>query len=142
MKKSIHSVLMLLLTLLFIGCNIPKDPNETYEKAKKSSLKVGIVPLGDSILKQKEKEFITDFANEESMEVQFTSVNETEMVKKIEEYELDMGLGGFEKKTNWKSKVGMSKPYDGTHVIFIPRGENRLLSHLENFIKKNRKKWN
>jgi hypothetical protein len=52
---------------------------------------------------------------------------------------MDVVLGGFEKKSNWKTQVGLTKPYDGKHVLFIPRGENRLLYQLEKFIIQNQK---
>jgi hypothetical protein len=131
---------MLLLLVLFFGaCNFPKDPNNSYENAKISSLRVGIVSKTDSTTTSFEKKLVANFAEQEKMQTQFTTDNETELVKKLENYQLDIVLGGFEKKSNWKTKVGMTKPYDGKHVLFIPRGENRLLYQLEKFLDKNQK---
>jgi hypothetical protein len=121
------------------SCNFPKDPNNSFKNAKKSSLRIGVVPKIDSTTISFEKKFIEQFAKKENLQTQFISENETTLVKKLENFELDIVLGGFEKKSNWKSKVGMTKPYDGKHVLFIPRGENRLLFQLEEFIEKNQK---
>ncbi len=128
---------MLLLYIFFCSaCNFPKDPENSYEKAKKSALRVGIVSKADTARINFEKNLISNFAEQENLQTQFTVDNETELVKNLEKYQLDVVLGGFEKSSNWKTRVGMTKPYDSTHVFFIPRGENRLLYQLENFIHK------
>ncbi len=139
MRKFTHFGILMMLVFLFNACSFPKDPNNSFENAKKSSLRVGIVPNTDSITTSFEKNFVENFAKKEGMQTQFIADNETELVKKLENYQLDIVLGGFEKKSNWKKKVGMTKPYDDKHVLFIPRGENRLLFHLEKFITKNKK---
>lgn len=139
MWKFTHFGVLLLLVFFCGACNFPKDPNNSYENAKKSSLRVGIVPKTDSINTSFEKNLITDFAEQEGLKASFFTDNESELVKKLENYQLDIVLGGFEKKSNWKTKVGMTKPYDDKHVLFIPRGENRLLFQLEKFIQKNKK---
>jgi ABC-type phosphate/phosphonate transport system substrate-binding protein len=139
MRKFKHFGMLLLLVFFCGACNIPKDPNNSYENAKKSSLRVGIVSKKDSTTTSFEKNLVANFAEQEKMQTQFTIDNETELVKKLENYQLDIVLGGFEKKSNWKTQVGMTKPYDGKHVLFIPRGENRLLYQLEKFIIQNQK---
>ncbi len=100
---------LLLLAFFCSSCNFPKDPKNSFENAKKSSLHVGIVPKTDSTITAFEKNFVKNFAKEEGMQIQFITDNETELVKKLENYQLDIVLGGFEKKSNWKTKVGMTK---------------------------------
>ncbi|HBL80311.1 MAG TPA: hypothetical protein DDZ79_10500 [Aequorivita sp.] len=139
MLKFLRFGILLLCVFFFSACNFPKDPKNSYENAKKSFLRVGVVSKTDSIQTSFEKNLIQNFAEQENMQTQFITDNETELVKKLEKYQLDVVLGGFKKKSNWKSKVGMTKPYDSIHVFFIPRGENRLLFHLENFIHKHKK---
>ncbi len=139
MRNFKHFGMLLLLVLFFGACNFPKDPNNSYENAKISSLRVGIVSKTDSTTTSFEKKLVANFAEQEKMQTQFTTDNETELVKKLENYQLDIVLGGFEKKSNWKTKVGMTKPYGDNHVLFIPRGENRLLYQLEKFLDKNQK---
>lgn len=139
MLKFLRFGILLLCVFFFGACNFPKDPKNSYENAKKSSLRVGVVSKTDSTQTSFEKNLIRNFAEQRNMQTQFITDNETELVKKLEKYQLDVVLGGFKKKSNWKSKVGMTKPYDSKHVFFIPRGENRLLFQLEKFIEKNKK---
>lgn len=127
------------LLLFLSACNIPKDPNDSYKKAKENALKIGVVTEADSTSVLKEKNMIESFADNEGLQTQYYDGTETELVKQLEEFKLDIVMGGFEKKSVWKKKVGMTKPYDSTHVFFIPKGENRLLYQLETFIHKTKK---
>lgn len=138
MRIFTHFGILMMFVFLCNACSFPKDPNNSFENAKKFSLRIGIIPNTDSITTSFEKNLVEDFAKEEGMQIQFITANETELVKKLENYQLDIVLGGFEKKSNWKTKVGMTKPYDDKHVLFIPRGENRLLFQLEKFITQNK----
>ena len=67
------------------------------------------------------------------MKYKLETGNETDLVHKLEVYKLDMVIGGFEKKSVWKKKVAVTKPYDSNHVFFVPKGENRLLYEVEKF---------
>ncbi len=136
----IHLFGKLLLLLFFCNaCTFPKDPNNSYNKAKTTFLRVGIVSQIDSTKIAREKQLLQTFADGEGMQTKFVTNNETALIKKLEKYELDIVMGGFEKKSNWHTKVGMTSPYDSTHVFFIPKGENRLLFQLERFITNNKK---
>lgn len=116
---------------------MPKDPGNSWDNAKKNSLRVGMVLLKDSDnekLLNTEKKIVEGFANTNHLEVSYQEGSESGLTKMLEEHKLDILIGGFEKKSNWKTVVGMTKPYDSTHVIFIPKGENELLYHLEEYI--------
>lgn len=133
-----HSLILIFL-ILFYNCNIPKDPNDSWQNAKRNALRVGVVILNDENSQkmevlEKEKSMVEEFAQINNLKIKSKQASETELTKLLEEYKLDIMIGGFEKKSNWKKVVGMTTPYDSTHVFFIPKGENKLLFHLEKFI--------
>jgi len=129
--------------LLFASCNLPKDPNSSWQKAQKEGLKVGVVDnppftnTASDSFSGNEIEIINKFASSNKIEVSFLKGNESDLIEKLEKFELDMVIGGFNKKTVWSKKAGLSRPYDKEHVFLVPKGENKLLVKLEEYIHKN-----
>lgn len=138
--KSIYMYKMsIIVFFLAASCNVPKDSRDSFESVKSDVLKVGVVnnppfssfeqePKGSEVL------MIRDFSNQENVEIQFIKGSESDLVKKLEQADIHVLLGGFEKNTIWKEKSGQTIPYDGEHVWLIPKGENKLLFKLEEFI--------
>tara|TARA_R110002020_G_scaffold86292_14_gene212658 strand:- start:305 stop:760 length:456 start_codon:yes stop_codon:yes gene_type:complete len=131
--------------LLLTSCNIPRDPNKSWEQAKNNSLRIGIVNKKPSALKQKDSislseiQFIRDFSKEYNLKTTFTEDNESALVEKLENFELDLVLGDFKKNTIWKAKAGPIKSFDDKHVILVAQGENKLVYKLEEYIHKIKK---
>lgn len=131
--------------LLFSSCNIPRDPNKSWEQAKKDSLRVGIVNKKSSSavhsdsLNLSERQFIKEFSKKNNLKTTFIEGSETDLIKKLEKFELDILLGEFDKKTIWKSRAGPIKSYDSKHVFLVPQGENKLVYKLEKYIYKIKK---
>ena len=139
MNMLVHRIykLLVITSLLFISCNIPKDPHHSWQNAQNNGLKVGMVSQMDvkkKSLLQTEKAWMEDFAKENNMEILFIENNETDLIERLKNYNIEIMIGAFEKKSIWKKEVGMTLPYDGKHVMFIPKGENELLYHLEKFL--------
>ncbi|TDN94942.1 amino acid ABC transporter substrate-binding protein (PAAT family) [Salegentibacter sp. 24] len=133
--------IVFILSLLFLGaCTFPQDPQHSFKEAKKEDLLVGITINPPFTIKEKDSFFgkevrlIRKFAESENLSIQFMEGSESELVKKLEKFKLHLVIGGFEKKTIWKKKAGLSAPYDQKHVIMVPKGENRLLQKVETFI--------
>lgn len=128
------------LFLCLTSCVFPKDPENSFETARRESLQVGVVSnppfskVEDGVFSGTEVRMIQEFAEKERLEISFTAGSESELVKQLENFEKHIVVGGFAKKTIWKKKAGMTAPYDKKHVFLIPKGENRLLDHLEDFI--------
>ncbi|PKD16190.1 hypothetical protein APR41_10410 [Salegentibacter salinarum] len=132
--------ILVVFLILFMACDFPKDPENSYQQAESGHLLVGITinppftqKTEDSLF-GKEVSFIKEFAEENKLKVEFMEGSESELIKKIEKFKLHLIIGGFDKKTHWKKKVGLSAPYDQKHVIIVPKGENKLLQKLETFI--------
>jgi len=129
----VFSVAVLLLT----ACNIPQDPHDSWVKAKNNNLKVGIVASPskeDSTIVKHERKLIEAFAAENNLQILYLEQSETDLVDQLKQYKIDVMLGAFDKNSIWKKEVGMTRPYDKEHVIFIPKGENKLVFQLENFL--------
>ena len=130
----------LLLFLCLASCVFPQDPEDSYEEARTDKLLVGVVEnppyakVEDSIFSGSEIEMLRKFAEKEGLKVSFEEGSESKLVEKLGAFEIHIVAGGFTKKTIWKKKAGTTVPYDKEHVFFIPKGENRLLKHLEHFI--------
>lgn len=132
--------LLIILCLILSGCTFPKDPENSFERAQRDGLKVGVVKnppfttVSGEAFGGSEIEFLRNFAQKEHLQIDFVEGSESDLIKDLEKYRLHLVVGGFTQKTIWKKKAGLSAPYDDKHVLLIPKGENRLLERLEAFI--------
>jgi membrane-bound lytic murein transglycosylase MltF len=125
----------------FASCSFPKDPENSYATAKSSGLKVGYVhhpPFSFKVSGEpagSEVEMINEFADEQGFEVHYVYGTESELIKKMENYNLHIMVGGFKKNTMWKERAGLSTTYtDNDNCILVARGENKLLYELETYL--------
>jgi hypothetical protein len=139
----------LLLPFLFLAfaCNdFPRDPGHSFEEAKNSGLQVGVAinppftEYDEGNFSGSEIEIVEAFAEEKNLDVQYTMASESELIKMLEKHEMHLLIGGFDKKTLWNKKTGLSIAYDKKHVILVAKGENKLLFELEGFLFKYIKK--
>lgn len=132
--------LFLWITISFLGCDYPKDPEHSFEEARDEHLKVGVAinpPYTNNIndtLTGTEINLLEEFARQHNLQIQYTIDSESNLIKKLENYEIHLIAGGFDKKTIWKKKAGLSAPYNKKEVFLVARGENKLLQNLETFI--------
>ena len=140
---------ILVITALFslFSCTYPQDPENSFEEAQQKTLLVGAVEnppyvkLEGQAFSGSEIEKIRDFAEQNDLDIEFIKGSESELVDRLEKFELHVVVGGFKKKTIWKKKAGLTASYDDqNHVFLIPKGENKLLENLEKFIFENKKK--
>ncbi len=140
MKQDFRA-LFLIIILVTYSCNIPRDPENSWENIKSDGLNVGVIinpPYTfqkNSTFAGSEIELIKNFAKHHDIQITYESGNETDLIEKLENYEIDILLGGFTEKSIWTKKVGLTTPYDKEyHVLLIPKGENKYLHFLESFI--------
>lgn len=123
-----------------MACNTQKKPDNTWERIQKDGLAVGLVNNPPFVktytdkIEGTEVELIENFAKKNGLKVRYRKDDVTNLVKRLEQGKLDLVIGGFEKDTPWKTKTTITRPYDREHVLLIPRNENTLLSHLEEFL--------
>lgn len=131
---------LIAMSCLFLCCNFPRDPDESWEKARNYGLKVGLVnhpPFSQMVndtAKGSEVKAMESFADAKGLAIYFIPGSESQLIKHLETGDIQLLIGGFEKKTLWKRKAGTTRPYDKEHVILLRQGENRLLFELEGFL--------
>ncbi|TVZ28517.1 extracellular solute-binding protein (family 3) [Gillisia sp. Hel_I_86] len=140
-KYILQNFYLFILLIFQFSCNIPKDQENTWENIQKDGLHIGVNSnppytfQKDSSYTGSEIELIQAFADKHKLKLTYEPGNETDLIDKLENYKIDILVGGFTKKTVWKEKVGLTAPYDkGGHVILIAKGENKLLYFLESFL--------
>lgn len=145
-KLVLMRLFIIIICAVLVGCTFPRDPENSYEEAKKSTLRIGLVKNPPYVITQGEEpsgsevRMLRNFAKKEGLQIEFMAGSETQLINKLHKFDLHIVAGGFDKKTLWKKKAGLSAPYDGKHIFLIPKGENRLLEHLERFIFNQKKK--
>lgn len=149
------TTLAALAALLAGGCGleVPSDPDGTLDRVRSTGeLRVGVSPHPPfTTLPEQpggdpggtEVELVEGFAQEQGAEPVYVVHGEEELVRLLQEGELDVMVGGLTSKTPWgKKHVATTRPYlttreddkDVKHVIATVRGENALLSALERYL--------
>ena len=124
------------------GLSIPTDPDGTLDRVRTDGvLRVGASPrpgwveLPDSgPPRGREADLVTGFADHLGAEVEWTVSGEAHLVTLLEDGSIDLAVGGFTQDNAWVDKVGLTRPYTGTHVVMVPMGENALQSDLERWL--------
>ena len=146
MFLDVRTIATALLSFLSAACNIPKDPEGTSERiASTHELRVGITdnPPWVSATQGEpagiEAELVRKFAESVQADVLWTTGSESMLVEALKRRELDVVIGGFEKRTQWSSQAGITQPFakdaDGKkHVFLAAPGENGFILNLDRFL--------
>lgn len=122
------------------ACTIPQDSSYSWQKATVEELSIGVIDNPPFAYKSNSKwegieiDLIKKFAAMYGLDVSFTQANETQLFKDLKNYKYQIVLGGIEEQSIWKKEVALTLAYDSVHVMAIPKGENELLFHLENYL--------
>lgn len=147
-------VAALVSALVLTGCGvqIPADPDGTLDAVRASGeLTVGVSPnppfttlpqTPDGRPGGTEVELVTGFAESLGAEPVWVVGGEQELVRQLEEGEIQVLIGGLTEKNPHLRKTGTTRPYVTTpehgtqvkHVMAVVPGENALLSALERFL--------
>ena len=109
----------LIPVVLFWGCNYPKDPNNTLEKIKHRTIRVGIsespqlceYSIGNNEPTGVEVELIKGYAQSIDAKIEWIKGSQEQIVDLIKEYEVDVAIGGYSKNSAFKTHVGLTRPY-------------------------------
>jgi polar amino acid transport system substrate-binding protein len=152
---------MLLAVCLAAGCGLPRDPEGTTDRVRNGVLRVGVmhdpphVEIGGDPpeFSGVEVEFVQQFAAELDAKVEWQIAGESELMKALQNYELDLVVGGLTESSAWHKHVGFTRPYrkepassrsrsdslwkkEIRHVVAVPPGENAWLLTLERFLRR------
>lgn len=137
-----------LLTLLVLaGCGLPKDPDSTLARIDQEHVMVvGVAPappqveVHGGVPTGPEADLASNFAATRGAHVKWVVASQEELVKQLEEGQVDLMVGGLTSKSPFKSKVGLTRAYSEEvddhgervkRVVAAPLGENALVTELE-----------
>lgn len=133
--------------LLLAGCGVtwppevPTDPDGTLDRVRAdgvvrvgASPRPGWVEVGDGDPTGPEPRLVEAFAEDLGADVEWTVTGEEDLVRLLEEGQIDLAVGGFTDKNAWVDKVGLTRAYTGAHVMMVPMGENAWQSRLERWL--------
>lgn len=143
--------LVSVLSLCGCGLTIPSDPSGTLDAVRGGVLRAGVSPNApfvdvtgvDEEPTGTEVEAIEAFADHLDADVEWTIGSEEELVRDLEDGELDLVAGGLTDETPWSDKAGVTRSYDDMTdddgsvlklVMLAPMGENAFISELETFL--------
>nr|WP_286132044.1 transporter substrate-binding domain-containing protein [Clavibacter michiganensis] len=148
--------LVSVLSLCGCGLTIPSDPSGTLDAVRGGVLRAGVSPNAPFVdvtgvdeeptgtePTGTEVEAIEAFADHLDADVEWTIGSEEELVRDLEDGELDLVAGGLTDETPWSDKAGVTRAYDEVTdddgrvqklVMLAPMGENAFISELETFL--------
>ncbi|KTD23070.1 substrate-binding periplasmic protein [Legionella londiniensis] len=125
--------LLILMCLLISGCDLPKDPNHTLDKVKKTHiLRVGAIYNPPWVGKNEsgiEPILLKQFAKELNAHPKFFYLPESLAMKALIEGQVDVVIGGITADTPWEKKIGLTRPYY-KEIYYIGRPEKLSKKHL------------
>lgn len=112
------SVLPLLMFCLAVACsNLPRDPKETLRSVQTRPMRVGLVEHSPWVVRTigepmgVEVELVRQFAATLGTTPEWHWGGEQEQLEALEEYQLDLVIGGLTDRSPWRKYVGMTSPY-------------------------------
>lgn len=85
-----------------------------------------------------EVELAERFAEKLNADVVWVRGSESELFTSLEEFDVDLVLGGLTDDTPWSDRIGLSRTFaetaEGKHVLATPPGENAFLLRLDRFL--------
>lgn len=122
-----------ILFYLLMGCDYPRDPNNSFNSAKAGKLSVAVIP-GDSLLVQQEKAILQEFSKFHGMKINWIEMTSQKAFHELENYGVHVVVGEIRAHNPWKDRVTFTKAFEDTRVFAVAKGENKLLYQLEKFL--------
>jgi polar amino acid transport system substrate-binding protein len=139
-------VLVASLSIVAASCGTPRDPEGTSERiASTHELRVGVsdnTPWVDAAEPEPrgiEPDLVRAYAARVGAHVLWSRGSETPLMDALKHHELDVVIGGFDKKTHWSATAGITQPFTTDakgkqHVFLTAPGENALVLSLDRFL--------
>src|SRR3546814_10205262 len=121
--------LAITLILPLAGCDLPKDPNGTLDRVQGGLMRVGIsanppwAVVRNGQFGGVEVALIQAFAREIDARIEWIPAGTPKLLKALEEFQLDLVIGGLTEETPWKKRVALTRPYVETaSLVGLPPG--------------------
>jgi polar amino acid transport system substrate-binding protein len=138
------------LVLTSCGLEMPADPEDTLERVRGGTLRVGVSPhpphtvvVPDGPPSGSDVDLAAGFAASIGARPVWVAGGEEPLITALEHGQLELVIGGLTADTPWTEKAAITKPYakarDSTGkevelVMAAPMGENAFLMTLERFL--------
>jgi hypothetical protein len=135
----------LLFFLVMLGCDLPRDPLRTLERARGGELRVGVSEDPPLLVRRgeeaagEEADLIRGFASRIGARVRWVWGAEEKHLAMLEHHQLHLVAGGLTRSTPWMKKVAVTRPYREERVLAAPPGENAFLLELERYLAEQRR---
>lgn len=153
-------VLLSCVLLPIISCtNLPRDPKQTLKQVQTRPMRVGLVEHPPWVIRANdpngeprgaEVELVRQFAAGLGTTPEWHWGGAQQQMETLENYGLDLVIGGFTSRSPWKDYVGFTAPYfeetisagasqeTVKHVMAAPPGENGFIKRLDEFLHQQR----
>jgi polar amino acid transport system substrate-binding protein len=128
-----RSSLLLLFALSFTAAScsdLPRDPQRTLRRVQGGRLRVGLVEHPPWIVRTEgepagaEVELVREFARELGATPEWRWGGEQQHMEALEEYQLDLVVGGITSETPWSKYVGLTSPYfESRFAVGVPASQ-------------------
>jgi polar amino acid transport system substrate-binding protein len=126
---------VLLLGFLTTACySLPRDPKGTLDQLQHRPLRVGLVENAPWVVRVgnepdgAEVELVREFAAQLGTTPEWHWGGEQDQFEMLENYGLDLMIGGFSNRTPWKAYVGLTSPYFTETIRVGSRGSQNVKS--------------
>ncbi len=105
-----------------VGCDLPRDPQGTYQRLQGGTLRVGVINnspwarLDHDEARGVEPQLVRQLAKALDAHVQWIGGSEQDLMGALEHNQLDLVVGGLTHETPWRDKVGLTLAYITTDV--------------------------
>ena len=128
----------------------PRDPEGTLERARGGLLRAGAAEAPPFVVRGPdgrpagpEPELVEAFARSIGARVDWRWGGSDELLRALQERELDVAAVGLTSKTPWSTHVGITRPWSKQHgeerVLAVAAGENATLVALDRVIEARRR---
>lgn len=133
--RAVVRIVVILIVLLGVavgttGCQYPRDPDGTLNRAQGGVLRVGVSEAdpwvlidGDEPTGGVEVALARRFARDIGARIEWIHGSEEELVDAAKEGQVDLLIAGLTSKSRWKKDVAFTRPYVETRtVVGVPAG--------------------
>lgn len=118
------------LWLLLLGCTFPQDPRLTTERVQNHIMHVGVSENEPWVIHQDdgtptgvEVDLVKTFADQMNADIEWHWGGMSEHLEALNQFELDLAIGGLTTSAPGTSAVGITQPYFETAVVIgVPAG--------------------
>jgi hypothetical protein len=127
-----------------VGCDLPRDPEETLEKVRGQELRVGVLKFGENA--EKDRPVVERLARRLGSKPVYVEGDAHALFEDLKRGGLHLVIGGVPESTPFKKELGLSKPVgpllraheDQKRVLAVRPGENAFLLRVNQAIEEAR----